>query len=233
MPWRRAAGLLCRRHGFPPHWVELFEQDTPIPEPPRAATAAFERWAVARLAAVWAGHQHEEGLDGTLAAFLVQRYLADSARVLRYRYRLSEEEWEDLVADAGERSLRVFSERHIEAPRPYLFHTLRRAIWEYLRKARREVPCLELSVSADKAPDPEGRAVWAELLRTFMEQCYEQLREEERRLFEALVVEGRSAAEVGEAFGLVPNAVNVRKFRVRKWLRECLRERSGLEDPFE
>lgn len=233
MPWRRAAGLLCRRHGFPPGWVDLFAAEDPVPEEPRAAASAFERWAVGRLAAIWSGKQEEEGLDGTLAAYLVQRYLADSARVLRYRYRLSEEEWEDLVADAGARSLRVFSERHIEAPRPYLFRTLRRAIWEYLRKARREVACLELPVAPDKAPTPEGRAVWAEYLRMFMEHCYEQLRDEERRLFEALVVDGRTAAEVGEAFGLVPNAVNVRKFRVRKWLRECLRERSGLEDPFE
>ena len=233
MPWRRAAGLICRRHGFPPAWVERFAEEQELPESPRAAATAFERWAVTRLAAIWAGREQEEGIDGTLAAWLVQSYLSDSARVLRYRYRLAEEEWEGLVADAGERALRVFSERHIEAPRPYLFRTLRRAIWEYLRKARREVACLELPVAADKAPDPEGRAVWAEYLQTFMEQCYQQLRPEERELFEALVVEGRSAAEVGEAFGLAANAVNVRKFRVRKWLRECLRERSGLEDPFE
>ena len=232
MPWHRAAGLLCRRHGFPPHWIDLFEQEGEIPTEPREAAAGFERWAVVRLAALWAGRHQEEGLDGTLAAHLVCRYLSDSARVLRYRYRLSHEEWEDLVADAGERSLRVFSERHIEAPRPYLFNTLRRAIWEYLRKARREVACLELPTAVDRGPDPEERARWAELLRTFMEDCYQQLRAPERQLFEALVVDGQSAAEVGRAFGLEPNAVNVRKFRVRRWLRECLRERSGQEDPF-
>ena len=232
MPWHRAAGLLCRRHGFPPHWIELFEQGADVPADPRAASGEFERWALTRLTTIWAGRHQEEGLDGTLAAYLVQRYLSDSARVLRYRYRLSDEEWEDLVADAGERSLRVFSEREIEAPRPYLFRTLRRAIWEYLRKARLEVASLDLPAALERGPDPEEKARWAELLRTFMEQCYSQLRPEERRLFEALVVDGRSAADVGEAFGLAPNAVNVRKFRVRAWLKECLRSRSGDEDPF-
>jgi len=163
----------------------------------------------------------------------VQRYLADSARVLAYRYRLSDEEWEDLVASAGERAMRVFSEKHIEAPRPYLFRTIKRAIWEYLRKARREVAVLELPPVVDSQAGPETRSMWSELLERFMKECYQQLSGEEQRLFEALVIEGRSAAEVGEMFGLVPNAVGVRKFRVRKWLRECLKEHADLEDPFD
>ena len=233
MPWRRATLNLCRRHGFPPAWIDLFEAEEELPDDPREASALFEQWALTRLASIWAGKTDDAGLDGTLAAFLVQRYLADSARVLAYRYRLSDDEWEDLVASAGERAMRVFSEKHIEAPRPYLFRTIKRAIWEYLRKARREVAVLELPPVVDSQAGPETRSMWSELLERFMKECYQQLSGEEQRLFEALVIEGRSAAEVGEMFGLVPNAVGVRKFRVRKWLRECLKEHADLEDPFD
>mgnify|MGYP002633469841 CR=1 FL=1 len=184
-----------------------------------------------RLASIWSGEIEEEALDGKLAAYLVQGYLTDSARVLAWRYRLAPEEWDDLIASAAERALRVFSERNIEAPQPYLFRTIERAIWEYLRKARREIATPALPLAADPLPSPEQRASDRQLL-VALRACYADLDPADAQLFEALEVQGRTAAEAGGPQGLSANAVNVRKFRIRKRLKECMQARTGLVDPF-
>lgn len=184
-----------------------------------------------RLAQIWAGKIEEEQLNGNLAAYLVQGYLTDSARVLAWRYRLAQEEWDDLIAAAAERSLRVFSERYIEAPQPYLFRTIERAVWEYLRKARREVATADMPTAADNKASPERLASDRQLLGALRE-CYDQLEPRDARLFESLEVTGLTAEEAGRPFGLTANAVNVRKFRIRKRLKDCMQAKTGLTDPF-
>lgn len=234
LPWHRPARELCRRHGFPPGWLEDWEANAEIPEDPRAAVAAFEQSCLVRLTRIWTGEEPQDThVDGNLAAYLVQRYLADAGRSLARRYRMSSEEWEDLVSAAAERALKAFETKPIEAPRAYLWTSLRHAVWEYIRKARREVATEAMPLEADRSPDPAMRAEWAETMSLFMEHCYGRLEPRERELFEDLVIHGRTAAEVGEAHEIAANAVNVRKFRIRKWLRECLAERTGIEDPFE
>jgi RNA polymerase sigma factor (sigma-70 family) len=228
MAWKPRADRLCARYGWPPTWLEEFEQQLGDAPP---TLKSFEAWGVGRLTDIWAGRSPDEQVGGELAAHLVQRYLADSARVLAYRYRLAAEEWEDLVAASAERALRVFSERHIESPQPYLFRTVQRAIWEYLRKARREVATEDLPRQADPYPDPERSAAWRELMATFREHCYDKLTEADRQLIEDLEIRGLSAADAGEPLGLGANAVNVRKFRIRKRLRDCLVVTTGMEDP--
>jgi RNA polymerase sigma factor (sigma-70 family) len=232
MPWRQAAEGACRRHGFPLKWVDAFaaSADDP-PKDPRAAAKAFEAWCMHRLASIWAGKVEEADLDGNLAAFLVQGYLTKSARVLAWRYRLSPEEWDDLIAAAAERSLRVFSERYIEAPQPYLFRTIERAVWEYLRKARREVATADMPLAASNQPSPERLASDRQLLAA-LKHCYELLEPSDATLFESLEVQGLTAEAAGRPFGLTANAVNVRKFRIRKRLKGCMQERTGLIDPF-
>ncbi len=232
MPWRPAAQAACRRHGFPPAWVDAFASDVDdLPAAPREAARAFEAWCMHRLALIWKGEIEESELDGNLAAYLVQGYLTRSARVLAWRYRLSPEEWDDLIAAASERALRVFSERHIEAPQPYLFRTIERAVWEYLRKARREVATADMPLAADPLPSPERRAADRELLAA-LRHCYERLDPADARLFEALEVDGQTAADAGRPHGLTANAVNVRKFRIRRRLKQCMQGRTGLENPF-
>lgn len=193
----------------------------------------LEAWCLERLGEAWVGNRDDVDIDGTVAALLVQRYLADAARPLVFRYRLSAEELDDLVAAASERALRVFAERKVEQPRAYMLQTLRRAVWEHIRKARREVPMepQELPAVPVVGPDPEASAAWTDTMKQFLEHCYERLRPDEQELLEGLVVEGLTAAEVGERMGIAANAVNVRKFRIRKWLRECLQGRLGGEDP--
>jgi len=221
----------CRECGFPPVWVERFAAESPPLSDPWAAVKAFEAWCVDRLAACWAGgeSQDEDGVGGQLAAYLVQRYLADSARVLAYRYRLSDEEWEDIVAAAAERSLRVFAERPIESPQAYLFKATQRAVWEYLRKARREVASAEMPVSWDGAPSPEEHAHWRRLMAAFLEHCYDRISERDQQILEGLEIEGHSAAEVGTQHGMTANAVNVRKHRARKRLLQCMNEQTGAD----
>jgi RNA polymerase sigma factor (sigma-70 family) len=246
MPWRAAAQEICRRHGFPTGWVELYSSaegaaHAPAPQggagmgtaaSPRDRALAFEQFCLRRLASIWTGEDSEPALDGKLASYLVQRYLGDSARVLAHRYRLSAEEWEDIVAEAGERALRVFSDRSVEQPQAYLFRTVQRAVWEYLRKARRELASADPTEPADPAPDPEHDVEWREILTKFLAQCWERLGEGDRSLIERLELDGLSAAETGRPLGLGPNAVNVRKFRIRQRLRDCLRQHTGLADPF-
>ena len=184
-----------------------------------------------RLASIWGGKLEEPELDGNLAAFLVQGYLTRSARVLAWRYRLSPEEWDDLIAAASERALRVFSERYIEAPQPYLFRTIERAVWEYLRKARREVATSDMPLAADPHPSPERQAADRQLL-ALLRECYAKLDPADARLFEALEVDGMTAEQAGRPHGLTANAVNVRKFRIRKRLKGCMQASTGLESPF-
>ncbi len=194
---------------------------------------AFEQSCLQRLTRIWSGEDTADThVDGNLAAYLVQRYLADAGRSLARRYRMSAEEWEDLVSAAAERALKAFETKPIEAPRAYLWTSLRRAVWEYTRKARREVATEDMPLEADRSPDPSVRAEWSETLNLFMEHCYERLEPRERELFEDLIIHGRSAAEVGAAHDIASNAVNVRKFRIRKWLRECLAERTGIDNLF-
>lgn len=232
MAWRPAALAACRRHGFPLSWVERFSDEAGEQAPdPRDVARAFEVWCLNRLAAIWGGKIEEEELNGSLAAYLVQGYLTSSAKVLAYRYRLAPEEWDDLIAAAAERSLRVFSERYIEAPQPYLFRTIERAVWEYLRKARREVATADMPLAADPRVDPERKAADRELMTAF-HGCWAELSQRDQRLFEALEVDGQSAEEAGAPLGLTSNAVNVRKFRIRKRLKECMRGKTGLDDPF-
>jgi RNA polymerase sigma factor (sigma-70 family) len=233
MSWRPAAEAACRRHGFPPRWVESFAGGVDVlPSDPRDAARAFEGWCMERLASIWSGATDEPDLDGNLAAYLVHGYLASSARVLAWRYRLAPEEWDDLVGAAAERALRVFSERAVAAPQGYLFRTLERAIWEYLRKARREVPTAAMPTAADAQPNPERVAADRQLIEA-LRRCYAELDPEDARMFEALEVDGRSAAEVGAPRGLSANAVNVRKFRIRRRLKACMQARTGLDDPFD
>jgi RNA polymerase sigma factor (sigma-70 family) len=105
-------------------------------------------------------------------------------------------------------------------------------VWEYIRKARREIATEEMLLQADNRPGPAERAQWKEIFELFMKQCYELLEQDEQILFEDLVIHGVSAAEVGARLDIGANAVNVRKFRIRKWLRDCLAARTGIEDPF-
>lgn len=51
------------------------------------------------------------------------------------------------------------------------------------------------------------------------------------RAFWGMVVEGKSARDVGEAVGLAPNAVHQAKFRVVKRLRQALEELGVADDP--
>jgi len=196
--------------------------------------SAFEDWCLVRLTQIWAGEDRDDThVDGNLAAYLVQKYLADAGRALARRYRMSNEEWEDLVSAASVRALKAFESRPIAAPRAYLWTSVRRAVWEYIRKARREVATEDMPLAADPSPNPEERAAWGEILALFLEHCYEHLTPAERGLFEDLVIHGRSAVDVGTSFEMSANAVNVRKFRIRQRLRECLAEQTGVGDPFE
>ncbi len=232
MAWRPAAQAACRRHGFPLSWVDRFADESGEQSShPRDVVRAFEGWCINRLGAIWGGRIEEHELNGALAAYLVQGYLTKSAKVLAYRYRLAPEEWDDLIAAAAERSLRVFSERYIEAPQPYLFRTIERAVWEYLRKARREVATADMPLAFDPRANPERQAADRELMTAFR-GCWGQLSERDQQLFESLEVEGRSAEEAGAPLGLTSNAINVRKFRIRKRLKDCMRNKTGLEDPF-
>lgn len=233
MPWRPAAEAACRRHGFPLRWVDAFASGAEsLPSDAREAARSFEAWCMHRLASIWGGTLEEPELDGNLAAFLVQGYLTRSARVLAWRYRLSTEEWDDLIAAASERALRVFSERYIEAPQPYLFRTIERAVWEYLRKARREVAMADMPLATDPQPSPERRAADRQLLAA-LRHCYAELNPADAKLFEALEVEGMTAEEAGRPHGLTANAVNVRKHRIRRRLKGCMQSRTGLDDPFD
>ena len=234
MTWRSRAELLCRRHGFPTPWIERFADEGEPSGDPRETVRRFEAWCLERLGEAWTGRADDLEVDGRVAALLVQRYLADAARPLVFRYRLSAEELDDLVAAASERAMRVFAERKVEQPRAYMLQALRRATWEHIRKARREVPTEpnELPPVPVGGVDPEQGADWADTMKQFLDHCYDRLKPKERELLEGLVVHGLTAASVGERMGIAANAVNVRKFRIRKWLRECLQERLGVEDPF-
>jgi|GEM_PF-3320673 len=218
-PWQPAAAGWCRRTGCPQDWPDLFAAE----QPDAVTIAAFEAWALRRLAQTWAG-EGDSRIGGDLAAFLVQQHLGRSARRLAYRQRLSAEEWDDLLADAAVTALRVFAERPIDNPRGYLYRTLQRAIWDYVRKAGRESCYDEVPPVADPAPNPEETAHWRAMLARVQACCADQLSTEDQVIFEGLILGGHTAAEVGRKVGLTANAINVRKHRIRKRLQAVLSE---------
>ncbi len=204
-----------------------------VPEEPRVAVAAFETWCLERLTAIWSAGKDPEGeIDDGLAAFLVQRYLADAGRGLAFRYRLSAEEWEDLVSQAAERAIVAFRRKPVDEPKAYLWTTIKRGVWEHVRKAGREIPTEFPTDPPDPAPDPEVRALWGDALARFLDVCWAALKARDQRLLEGMVVGGRSAADLGAEVGMLASAVNVRVFRARARLRDCLRQQLKLEDPF-
>lgn len=227
MDWQPAAHRLCGTWGIPAGWVAVAAESGEVD-----SLAGFERWALERLASVYAGRHSEPAIGGDLAAWIVQHHLARSAKVLAWKYRLRPEEWEDVIGDVTLQALRAFREREIDAVAPYLRRTLERAIWAYLRRARREQPQDDIEGSELRV-GPEDGAAWRQLYAIVRERCLPALSRDDRRLLEALEGDGRSAQEVGAELGLTANAVHVRKFRVRAKLRDCLRRHAGVDHPLD
>ncbi|MEM7309870.1 MAG: sigma-70 family RNA polymerase sigma factor [Planctomycetota bacterium] len=104
---------------------------------------------------------------------------------------------------------------------------------DHLRRRREQQPDTQAFGSLE-APDPGPDELWEESWRReHLRYCLEEARRKESertfRVFELLLFEGRSAAEVAERTGWTPNQVYKAKHRVLRRVRAAL-ERLGTAD---
>lgn len=157
---------------------------------------------------------------------LVQRH---AAALWRYfaRRRAKPEEAEELVQEVF---LRVVRERaRFDAVlkfEPWLYTLARNLLISRGRSKQAERRALDgyAEVQARTAPDqeaPESRAANRDESRRMLEALGE-LREDDRELLRLARFEGLSYAQLGEIFGITPNAAKVRAFRALEKLRAIL-----------
>lgn len=105
--------------------------------------------------------------------------------------------------------------------RAYCYTTLQKIGIDQLRKQSRQPQpdVSDLPPPSNLAPD---RSVLIKEQFGIFREAFDQLPDIDRRIFMKFYVDGEKAAQIGEALGLKPNAVQQRISRVRKKMRQAL-----------
>ena len=132
--------------------------------------------------------------------------------------------WLHLLERDGER-LAKFNPDNGARLSTWLYAVAGNVVRSHLRR-RREVlaACPErLPERRDPGPSPEARAIGAERV-ALLHLAASRLPDGERRLFQALIVQDRPAAEVAAELGITTAAIHVRKHRMVRRLEALARE---------